>query len=73
MKTLLDPDLQIDYTTQSSEDLLHYFESTVPDVLLMDMQMPGLSGVELGKMILRQYPQIKIIAFSSFDDSSLGE
>lgn len=73
LKSMLagDTGLQVDYSTQNSEALLQYFQSTVPDVLLMDMQMPGLSGVDLGKMILRQYPTIKIIAFSSFDDSSL--
>lgn len=73
LKSMLadDKDLQVEHTAQSSEELLQYLQSTVPDVLLMDMQMPGLSGVDLGKNILRQYPQIRIIAFSSFDDSSL--
>ena len=73
LKSMLkdDPDLQVDFITQSSTELLAYFEKSVPDILLMDMQMPGLSGVDLAKKILRQYPHIKIIAFSSFDDSTL--
>jgi DNA-binding NarL/FixJ family response regulator len=73
LKSMLaaDPGLQVDFTTQSSDELLNYLQISVPDVLLMDMQMPGLSGVDLGKKILKLYPQIKIVAFSSFDDSSM--
>jgi DNA-binding NarL/FixJ family response regulator len=35
----------------------------------MDIQMPEMNGVELCKHVHKQYPAIKIIAFSSFDDS----
>jgi DNA-binding NarL/FixJ family response regulator len=73
LKSMLaaDPALLVEFTAQNSEELLAFLESAVPDVLLMDMQMPGLSGVDLAKKILRSYPGLKIIAFSSFDDSSL--
>ncbi|HWV32739.1 MAG TPA: response regulator transcription factor [Dyadobacter sp.] len=62
--------LQITYTTQSGRELLGYLQTAAPDVLLMDIQMPEISGIELCRQVLQQQPKVNIIAFSSFDDSS---
>src|SRR5205085_1184669 len=40
-----------------------------PQVLFMDIQMPDTDGITLGKKIKKQFPDIKIIAFSTFDDT----
>ncbi|HZH64839.1 MAG TPA: response regulator transcription factor [Flavisolibacter sp.] len=57
------------YTANNANDLLSLLKNEQPDVLLMDIQMPEMNGVELCKHVHKQYPAIKIIAFSSFDDS----
>lgn len=62
--------LQIVYTTTSAQALLKYLQTAQPGVLLMDIQMPEMSGVDLCKQVMRQYKALKIIAFSSFDDSA---
>ncbi|RAJ77282.1 DNA-binding NarL/FixJ family response regulator [Chitinophaga dinghuensis] len=62
--------LEIVYATQSGTALLHYLEQETPDVLLMDIQMPDMDGIDLCKQVVRKYPGVKIIAFSSFDDSN---
>ena len=62
--------LEVIYATQSGRQLLEQLEIVMPDVLLMDIQMPEINGIDLCKQVLRQQPGIKIIAFSSFDDSS---
>ena len=49
--------LQITYTTQSGRELLGYLETTAPDVLLMDIQMPEISGIELCRQVLQQQQQ----------------
>jgi DNA-binding NarL/FixJ family response regulator len=36
----------------------------------MDIQMPEISGIDLCKQITKQHPSVKIIAFTSFDDSN---
>ncbi len=72
LKTMLGtfPLLEIVYTTQSGIALLDYLDSATPDVLLMDIQMPGMDGIDLCKQVMKKCPAVKIIAFSSFDDSN---
>ncbi|GAA4442512.1 response regulator transcription factor [Ravibacter arvi] len=62
-------EIRIVYTTHNGRDLLEYLQANVPDVLLMDIQMPEIGGIELARLVLQRQPKVKIIAFSSFDDS----
>ena len=39
-----------------------------PDIVLMDIRMPGLDGVQATKIIHAEFPEIKIIVLTSFDD-----
>lgn len=43
--------------------------NTRPDVILMDIDMPDMSGIEGVKMIRKQYPDVKIIMQTVFDDT----
>jgi DNA-binding NarL/FixJ family response regulator len=61
--------LQVDFTTTSSQALINYLQTAEPDVILIDIQMPEINGVDLTKLILKQRRPVKIIAFSSFDDT----
>jgi DNA-binding NarL/FixJ family response regulator len=72
LKTMLSAfeNLEVVFTTQSAGELLDHFQSHLPDVLLMDIQMPEINGIDLCKQITKQYPSIKLVAFTSFDDSN---
>lgn len=59
----------ITYSTTDADALLAYLGSHDVDVLLMDIQMPGASGIDLCKLVLKKQPGIRILAFTSFDDS----
>lgn len=64
------PELEVVYTTQNGKELLENLSTTLPDVVLMDIQMPEINGIDLCKQVVRLRPAAKIIAFSSFDDSN---
>jgi DNA-binding NarL/FixJ family response regulator len=61
--------LQIVFTTTSGEALLQHVANHHVDVILMDIQMPEISGIDLCRMVHKKCPDCKIIAFSSFDDT----
>jgi DNA-binding NarL/FixJ family response regulator len=72
LKTMLNAfeNLEVVYTSQNGHQLLEHFQSDTPDVLLMDIQMPDINGIDLCKQIAKQHPSVKVIAFTSFDDSN---
>lgn len=48
--------------------LLKNIEQAKPDVVLMDIEMPGINGIEAVTMIKQEYPEMKILMETIFDD-----
>src|SRR5579884_750646 len=53
---------------ETGTDAVHFCRRTRPDVILMDIGLPGLNGIETTQEILRHYPEAKIIMLSMYDD-----
>ena len=62
-------EIKVVFSTTLGSSLLEYLKNEVPAVILLDIQMPEMNGIDICKQVHRLYPQIKIIAFSSFDDT----
>lgn len=49
---------------------LELLETTAPDIVITDINMPEISGVELTRMIRKYHPKIKVLALSMFGERS---
>jgi two-component system, NarL family, response regulator NreC len=69
MKLLLNgqPDFEVIGTAQNAKLLLSLLETRKPDVILMDIKMPGMTGIEVTKIIDLKMPWIKIIALTMYE------
>jgi NarL family two-component system response regulator LiaR len=64
-------DIELVGAVGSGEEALRFCSETQPDVILMDMMMPGLSGAATTKAILERHPQIRVVALTSFQEGHL--
>jgi DNA-binding NarL/FixJ family response regulator len=55
---------------RDGKECLDHLESLRPDIILMDVRMPGLDGVETTKIVHQKYPNTKILILSTFDDDT---
>ena len=53
----------------SGYDFLKYLQTSRPDVVLMDINMPGMNGVETTVKALKKYPDLKVIALTMLSDT----
>ena len=70
LKTILEADGRVDVVGigNSGSDALTLYEENQPEILLMDIRMEGMSGLEAGKIILEKYPEAKILFLTTFSD-----
>jgi DNA-binding NarL/FixJ family response regulator len=70
LKTILDleQDLTVVELAENGRDALDKMADAKPDVILMDIRMPVMGGVQCTRMIKQQYPGAKIIVLTTFDD-----
>jgi DNA-binding NarL/FixJ family response regulator len=61
------PNIRINGIYNNGDELLEALVKQQPDVLLLDIQMPGKSGIELAAIITKTYKNIKIIALTNID------
>jgi NarL family two-component system response regulator LiaR len=64
-------DLELVGEARSGLEALQLVRQRQPDVILMDLLMPEMDGIAATQAILRDYPEIKIIAITSFDEEEL--
>lgn len=56
------------YTAASGEELLEGLKTFKPDVVLVDIKMNGMDGVDTTRVIKNQYPHIKVLGLSMYEN-----
>ncbi|GAA0546606.1 response regulator transcription factor [Chitinophaga japonensis] len=70
LKQLIDsePDMEVIGEAGDGETALHLLSTLSSDVVIMDIRMPGINGIETSEAILKQQPQSRILFFSLYDN-----
>jgi DNA-binding NarL/FixJ family response regulator len=55
---------------ESGADALQFCKQTHPDLVIMDIGLPGMNGIEATAEILRQCPQTRVLIVSTYDDEN---
>jgi NarL family two-component system response regulator LiaR len=66
-----EPDLELVGEAADGEEAVQLCEHLRPDVILMDLVMPGLGGADATRSIRKRWPQVQVIALTSFQDKEL--
>lgn len=64
----VEPELQVIDAVQNGKEVIRSIRKEKPDVILMDIRMPEMDGVVCTQIIKENYPDIKIIVLTTFDD-----
>ncbi len=73
LKTLIDdePDMEVVGQADSTASALQMVETKGPQVVLMDIRLPGDSGLEATRQLTARFPETKVVMLTSFADEDL--
>ncbi|WP_273565424.1 response regulator [Maribacter halichondriae] len=73
LKTLLSDDERVEVKTffTNGKDTLEYLEKEIVDVILLDVNLPDINGVEMVKLILDKRATISILGLSTYSEPSI--
>ena len=71
LATLLDdaPDLHCHSTCADAEEALERLPADAPDIVLMDIRLPGMSGIECVTRLVALMPKVRILMLTAYEDS----
>ena len=61
-------DIQLVGCAGNGNELMHMLETTEADIILMDINMPGMNGIEATKAVKAKYPNIRVLSFSQYSE-----
>ncbi|HXZ05128.1 MAG TPA: response regulator transcription factor [Ktedonobacteraceae bacterium] len=66
-----EPDFEIVGDAANSEQAFELIDRLQPDVILLDVRLPGMSGVEICRSVTERYPQMAVIIVTTYTDETL--
>ena len=70
LKTILEAkgDITVVATGESGEDAIRLYREYQPEIILLDIQMKEMSGLEAASVILKEFPEAKVLFLTTFSD-----
>lgn len=65
------PDMEVVGEASTPAQALQVIQRLEPDIVLMDIRMPGESGIEATRQIVQRFPQTRVIILTSYSDDGL--
>ena len=66
-----DRSMQVVAAVGDGETALRMAEELAPDVVVMDVALPGVSGIETTRHLLARYPNVRVLALSTYPDPGI--
>lgn len=66
-----EPDFEIVGDAANAEQAFELLERMRPDVILLDIRLPGVSGIDVCRTVTERYPETSVIILTTFTDESL--
>lgn len=63
-----DPSIRVIATANDGMEALARIEEVQPDLVLMDLKMPGMNGIQATQQIHQRFPQVKVLVLTTYDD-----
>ncbi len=63
-------DLEVVGIAENGSQVLELLETVIPDLILMDVRMPVMDGVEAARLVKQRYPEIRVVMLTTYDDDN---
>jgi len=63
-----DPEIEVVGTANDGDEALSLVDSKEPDIVLMDLKMPGMNGIQATRHIHQEFPQVRVLVLTTFGD-----
>ena len=72
IRTILDPHKHIEISCEvnTGPDLMNWLQGNEADVILLDIDLPGMDGIDICEVLTREYPTVKTIALTAYKQFS---
>jgi DNA-binding NarL/FixJ family response regulator len=61
------PEMEVVGMARDGAEALEFIPAAVPDLVLMDLKMPGVNGIQATRAIVKEHPDVKVLVLTTYD------